>query len=381
MQYRNLGKTGIKISAIGYGTMRLPTINGVFTDIDINKAKKVVRHAIDSGINYIDTAFPYHGNGNSEKALGEILKEGYREKVYLGDKLSIWVCDTYEDCEKMFESQLERTGSDYFDLYVLHSLDRNFWKKAKELNVFKLFDKLKSEGKIKHIGFSFHDGYDLFEEIVDAYPWEFCIIQLNYMDTDYQAGIKGLELAAQKEMGVLIMEPLKGGQLAKEPPKSIADIWKKSAKKLTPAGRGFSYLLNRPEVSCVLSGMNEIEQVDDNISTVQGCKAEDLDETEQKIYEEVRDEFFKLIQVPCTRCQYCMPCPLGVDIPTNIEYYNMGHMYETIEHAKSFYNRPFFDKKRSTNCVNCGLCLAKCPQHLNIPEIMMKISEEWAIDK
>ncbi|MEA5084471.1 MAG: aldo/keto reductase [Lachnospiraceae bacterium] len=378
MQYRKLGKTGIEISAIGFGTMRMPTINGVFADIDIEKAKKVIRYAIDNGVNYIDTAYPYHINGNSEKALGEILKDGYRKKVYLGDKLSIWVCDTYEDCEKMFESQLERTGTDYFDLYFLHSLDYNFWAKAKKLNVFKLFDKLKAEGKIKHIGFSFHDRYELFEEIVNAYDWEFCIMQLNYMDTDYQAGLKGLELAAAKEMGVLIMEPLKGGQLAKEPPKSVEEIWSRSKKQMTPAGRGMSFLLNRPEVSCVLSGMNEIEQVDDNIKTAESCKIGDLDKTELQMYKDVREEFSRLIKVACTRCQYCMPCPMGVDIPTNIEYYNMGHMYGTIDHARNFYNRPFFDKKRSTNCINCGICLDKCPQHLNIPEIMEKIGDEWA---
>ncbi|AOY78043.1 aldo/keto reductase [Clostridium formicaceticum] len=379
MRYRKLGNTGIEISAIGIGTMRLPVVNGVFTDIDIEKAKKVVRYAIDQGINYVDTAYPYHLNGNAEGALKEILSDGYREKVYLGDKLSIWVCDTYEDCEKMFESQLERTGSDYFDLYFLHSLDSNFWAKAKKLNVFKLFDKLKTEGKIKHIGFSFHDKYELFEEIVNAYDWEFCIMQLNYMDTDYQAGLRGLEYAASKGLGVLIMEPLKGGQLAKEPPESVKEIWAKSERIMSPAARGISFLLNRPEVSCILSGMNEIQQIDDNIHTANTYNVGDLSEKELELYVEVRKEFSKLIKVPCTRCQYCTPCPMGVDIPTNIDYYNMGYMYNSIEHAKNFYNRPFFDKKRSTNCVSCGICIKKCPQHLDIPEIMKTISDDWGI--
>ncbi len=377
MEYRKLGSTGINISSVGFGTMRLPVIDKVQSNIDVKKAKEVVRHAIDMGINYVDTAYPYHIEGNSERALKEILSDGYREKVYLGNKLSVWLCDTYEECEAFVEGQLERTGSEYFDLYFLHSIDENFWKKAKKLNVFKLFDKLLAEGKIKHIGFSFHGRYELFEEIVNFYNWEFCIIQLNYMDTDYQAGIKGLEYAASKGLGVFVMEPLKGGQLAKEAPETVRKVWQKSKFSLTEAERGIGFVLNRPEVSCVLSGMNEISQVDENIKLTDTIKTNTFDESELSIYKEVKEEFSRLIQFACTRCQYCMPCPFGVDIPANIDYYNMGHIHGTIEHARNFYNRPFFDKKRSTNCVACNECLEKCPQHLNIPEIMEKISKDW----
>ena len=377
MEYRKLGKTGIEISPIGFGTMRLPTVNGVFNNIDIEKAKNVVRHAIDNGVNYVDTAYPYHLNGTSEKAVKEILSDGYREKVYLGDKLSIWCCETYEECEKFFYGQLERTGSEYFDLYFLHSLDGNFWEKSKKLNVFKLFDKLLTEGRIKHIGFSFHDKFELFEEVINYYPWEYCLLQLNYMDMDYQAGERGMKLAAEKGIGLFAMEPLKGGQLAKPAPHSVKKIWAESSFNMTEAGRGISYLLNRPEISCVLSGMNEIEQVDDNIATAQygiGHK----NEKELSLYKRAKEGFLQLIQIPCTRCQYCNPCPFGVDIPANIDYYNMGYMYDSIAHAKNFYNRPFFDKKRSTNCVACGACLEKCPQHIDIPSVMKKIADEWA---
>ena len=379
MEYRKLGQTGIEISAVGFGTMRLPTLDGVFSSIDIEKAKAVVRHAIDNGVNYVDTAYPYHLNGNSEKAVKEILADGYRQKVYVGDKLSMWVCDTYEECEEFFNSQLERTGAGYFDIYFLHSLDKNFWEKAKRLNVLKLFDKLIAEGKIKHIGFSFHDKYEVFEEIIDAYPWEFCLLQLNYMDMDYQAGEKGMKLAAEKGLGVFVMEPLKGGQLAKEPPKSVRQIWDESKFDMSPAARGISYLLDKPEITCVLSGMNEISQVDDNINTANKYAAGHKDEKELMLYARAREEFSKLIKIPCTRCQYCNPCPVGVDIPANIDYYNMGYMYDTVEHAKNFYNRPFFDNKRSTNCIQCGECLDKCPQHLQIPELMKMIAEEWAL--
>ena len=379
MEYRKLGNTGIELSSLGFGTMRLPVIDGVFSNIDIEKAKKLVRHAIDSGVNYVDTAYPYHLNGTSEKALKEILADGYREKVYLGDKLSVWTCETYEECEEMFNSQLERTGSDHFDLYFLHSMDSLFWERAKQLNVFKLFDKLIAEGKIKHIGFSFHGKYELFEEIVNAYHWEFCLLQINYMDTDYQAGIKGLEYANKKGLGVLVMEPLKGGQLANEPPKSVKEIWAKSNFDLSPAERGISFALNRAEVSCVLSGMNAMEQINENMALATRFVSNTYDEKELEIYKEVRAEFSKLIQIPCTRCQYCMPCLEGVDIPANFEYYNMGHMHSTVEHARNFYNRPFFDRKRSTKCIDCGVCLEKCPQHLDIPGILNKISEEWTL--
>ena len=379
MEYRKLGNTGLELSSLGFGTMRLPVIDGVFSNIDIDKAKELVRYAIDSGINYVDTAYPYHLNGTSEKALKEILADGYREKVYLGDKLSVWTCETYEDCEEMFNSQLERTGSDHFDLYFLHSMDSLFWERAKKLNVFKLFDKLIAEGKIKHIGFSFHGKYDLFEEIVNAYHWEFCLLQINYMDTDYQAGIKGLEYAHEKGLGVLVMEPLKGGQLANEPPKSVKEIWAKSDFDLSPAERGISFVLNRPEVSCVLSGMNAIEQVNENMDLATRFFPNTYTEKELDIYKEVRAEFSKLIKIPCTRCQYCMPCLAGVDIPANFEYYNMGHMHSTVGHAKNFYNRPFFDRKRSTQCIDCGVCIEKCPQHLDIPKILNQISDEWAV--
>jgi len=378
MEYRKLGNTGLELSSLGFGTMRFPVIDGVFSNIDIDKAKELVRYAIDSGINYVDTAYPYHLNGTSEKALKEILADGYREKVYLGDKLSVWACETYEDCEEMFNSQLERTGSDHFDLYFLHSMDSLFWERANKLNVFKLFDKLIAEGKIKHIGFSFHGKYELFEEIVNAYHWEFCLLQINYMDTDYQAGIKGLEYAHKKGLGVLVMEPLKGGQLANEPPKSVKEIWAKSDFDLSPAERGISFVLNRPEVSCVLSGMNAMKQVNENMDLAARFFPNTYNEKELDIYKEVRAEFSKLIKIPCTRCQYCMPCLAGVDIPANFEYYNMGHMHSTVDHAKNFYNRPFFDRKRSTQCIDCGVCIEKCPQHLDIPRILNKISEEWA---
>ena len=378
MEYRRLGKTDISLSALGFGTMRLPTIDGVFNQVDIPKAKELVRKAIDSGVNYVDTAYPYHGNGFSESAVKEILADGYRDKVYLGDKLSVWFCESYEDCEAFFEGQLERCGTDHFDLYVLHSLAGDLWEKAKKLDVFRLFEQKKKEGKIKYLGFSFHDSYELFQEIADYYPWDFCILQYNFMDTDHQAGERGLRYAAQKGMGVLIMEPLKGGQLANETPKEVAAVWAKSKHRFSSAGRGISFVLNRPEVTTVLSGMNEMAQVEENIALANQCTSGFLDAEEEALYPQARAAYESLIQIPCTRCRYCMPCPAGVDIPNNFDYYNMGHMYQSIEHAKNFYNRPYFDPMRSTNCVNCGQCIDKCPQNLPIPDLLKKISEEWA---
>ncbi len=378
MQYRKLGNTGIEISALGMGTVRLPIVGDNVEQIDTEKAISVIRRAIDRGVNYIDTAFNYHG-GNAETVIKKALEGEYRQKVYVGDKMPLWLCgDTYEQCEYFFHKQLRKVDCGYFDLYFLHSLNKNSWEKAKKIGVLKLLERLKEMGKIKHIGFSFHDKYETFEEIVNSYPWEFCLLQLNYMDMNCQAGERGMKLAAEKGMGVLAMEPLKGGQLVKKPPKSVQEIWDKSHMMTTLAERGLSFLLNMPEISCVLSGMNELHQVDENVDTAEKYLPESLDWHELSIYKEVKKELRRKIKIPCTGCNYCMPCPKGVDIPANMDCYNIGHMYGSIDETKKFFNRSMFDNRRSTLCVNCGRCIEMCPQGLNIPMILRRISKEWA---
>ena len=380
MVYRELGKTGLKLFPLGIGTVRLPIKNDDFSDVDYEKAVSVLRHAIDSGINYIDTGFTYHYNGNGEKAVGMALEDGYRQKVNLGAKLPLWLCNSLEECKDMVEGQLKRMNTDYFDLYFIHALDSESWKKAKSLNILGYIEELKNKGKIKYIGFSFHDNFDVFKEITDSYKWDFCLIQLNYLDTEYQAGIKGLEYAYSKGMGVLIMEPLKGGQLAQEPPESIKEIWNKGEVKRSTVQWGLDFLYNRKEVTCVLSGMNTFEMIDENVAYAENAYPNCISDHDIRLYDEVKEKLTKLIKIPCTRCRYCMPCPFGVDIPANFEYYNTGHMYETIDFTKKFYNRAIFDPKRSTNCTGCRTCVDKCPQNIDIPQFLTKISDEWAIN-
>ena len=381
MIYRKLGNTGLEFSSLGFGCMRLPFTDGDVRNIDVEKVREMVHYDIDNGVNYFDLALPYH-EGMAEVVIGDILKEdNLRDKIYIGSKLPVWKVKSYEDCEEVFENQLKKLKTDYFDIYLLHNMDYAHWELAKKYRVFDLFDKKIKEGKIKHIGFSFHGNVPLLKEIIDYYKWEFCLIQHNYMDTDYQAGTEGLEYAYSKGLGVMIMEPLKGGQLAKKSPEPIQNIWDKCNSERTAAQWGLAYLFNKKEVSCVLSGMNSMEMLKENIETANMFPIGSLSDEEVSLYGEVKKEFEKLIKIPCTRCQYCLPCPFDVDIPSNIDSYNMGFMYNTIEHAKNFYNRAFFDPKRSTNCTSCGACLPKCPQHLNIPEIMKRISDEWAIKK
>lgn len=377
MKYRKLGNTGIEISALGFGFMRLPVINGNAADIDVEKVRALVKAAIDNGINYFDNALTYHG-GNSEKVLGQIIKEeGLRDKVYLGTKLPVWKAKNQQECEEIFEQQLASLQTDYLDLCFLHNMDSINWEIAKRNNVLEVFDKKIKEGKIKHIGFSCHGDLKNFKEICDAYHWEFCLLQYNYMDVDYQAGLEGIQYAASKGMGVLIMEPLKGGQLANVPPENVQKIWDKCNKERTAAEWGLAFLYNRPEISCVLSGMNTVEMIEQNAATASKFEAGSLSAEEEALYAEVKAEYEKLIKIPCTRCQYCLPCPMGIDIPANFDYYNMGHIHNSIEQSRNFYNRPYFTSRKATNCVGCGACLAKCPQHLNIPEYLKMIVEDW----
>ncbi|MBR5468370.1 MAG: aldo/keto reductase [Firmicutes bacterium] len=376
MKYRKLGNTGIEISALGFGCMRFPLKED--STIDKEKVRELIKYAVENGINYIDTALTYH-NGTNEKVLGEVLKEeGLRDKIYLGTKLPVWKAENEEHLEQIFEDQLASLQTDYLDLCFLHNMDYGNWETAKRLNVLDLFDRKIKEGKIRHIGFSCHGDFNNFKEICDAYNWEFCLLQFNYMDYDYQAGIAGVEYAAEKGLGLMIMEPLKGGQLAKQPPESVQKIWDRANKERSAARWGLAYLYNKAEVSCVLSGMNDMDMLKENIETAEMYDIGCLSEEELALYPEVKAEYEKLIKIPCTRCQYCIPCPMDVDIPANFEYYNMGHMYNSIESSRNFYNRPYFLTRKSTRCIGCGVCIEKCPQHLNIPEYLKMISDDWA---
>ncbi|MEW8996739.1 MAG: aldo/keto reductase [Thermoanaerobacter sp.] len=372
MQYRQFGKLNIAISALGFGLMRLPAIDNDNSKIDEAEAIRMIRYAIDNGVNYIDTAWPYHG-GNSEIVAGKALKDGYREKTFLATKLPTWLINEKEDMDKYLNEQLKKLQTDYIDFYLLHALDKSKWENMKRVDALSWAEKKKQEGKIRHIGFSFHDEYPVFQEIVDYYDkWDFCQIQYNYIDIDVQAGEKGLKYAASKGLGVVIMEPIRGGRLA-NPPKAVQDIWDTAKVKRTPAEWALQWLWNQPEVSVVLSGMSTFEQLKENIESAKRSGINTLTKEELEIVSKVRNKYKELSPIACTGCNYCMPCPNGVNIPRNFELYNEAHMYNIYEANRKAY-KDLGDAKASS-CIECGTCESVCPQHLTIIDYLKEVAD------
>ncbi len=368
MQYRYFTKDRLKVSQLGFGCMRFPTFEGDSGKIDKNLATQMLHYAIDNGVNYIDTAYPYH-KGNSEDFVGNALKNGYREKVYLATKLPVWLVESYEDFEKYLDEQLERLQTDYIDFYLLHALSSNSWKKIHDLKVLNFLDEAKKRGKIKYAGFSFHDTLDIFKNIVDSYSWDFCQIQLNYMDRHYQAGIEGMKYVADKNISLVIMEPIKGGKLSNAS-EEIAKIWNKSKIKRTPAEWALKWIWNFEEVSVVLSGMSTMEHVIENIKTASDSSPNSLTNEELALVDEVTGIYSKNVKVGCTGCEYCLPCPQNVEIPDVFELYNNIYVYGTEKESRNSYNRLIELEKSASNCVECGACESICPQHIEIIKLL-----------
>ena len=372
MLYRRFGKTNEMVSALGFGCMRLPIITKDDpTSINEELATKMLHYAIDNGVNYIDTAFPYHGSkwgtgGASEPFVGRALKDGYREKVFLATKLPSWFAKTREDMENLLNQQLERLQTDHIDFYLVHALDEKNWSTVKNAGIKDFLDGAIKDGRIKYAGFSFHDKIDLFYEIVDSYDWSFCQVQYNYIDENFQAGIKGIEYAAKKDMGIVIMEPIKGGSLANVP-SDIKAVFDSTGIDRSPAGWALKWVWNNPQVSLLLSGMSDMEQTIENVKLADEAMANLLNENEVKAIEKAKKIFSDRIKVDCTGCEYCMPCPQGVAIPKVFKEVNEYNMFE----------RPlilrFFEKSQMpSNCIACGICEAKCPQGIKISEEMKK---------
>ncbi len=374
MKYRTFLKTGEKISLLGFGTMRLPVKDGDFAKVDEAESIRMIRAAIDRGVNYVDTAYMYH-DGMSEVATGKALKDGYREKVLLADKLPLWMAKTPEDMDRIFNDQLKRLDVDCIDMYLVHSVSAPVWKRALKYNAIDFLEKKQAEGRIKHIGFSFHDDFEVFEEVLKAYPWDFCQIQLNYMDTNFQAGVKGLKLAGPMGIPVIVMEPLKGGKLTDVLPQSIKDIWDQAPVKRTPAEWALRWVADFPEVLTILSGMSTMEQADENLRILGEADPGSLTDTEHKLIQNVADEYNELIQYSCTGCQYCMPCPVKINIPDIIGRYNDWFVYEGNEKIMSDFKTWVNPKAMPSVCEECGACESHCPQHLPVPEIMKKAKE------
>ena len=369
MQYRTFGKTGEKVSLMGMGTMRLPTNQD--GSINEDEAIKMIRHAIDNGVNYIDTAYMYH-DGESEVITGKALKDGYREKVFLADKLPVWYAKEESGLADIFNEQLKRLDVDTIDMYLLHNVSAGTWKIAKRHNAMDFIAKKKAEGKIKHIGFSFHDDIALFKEVIDSFDWDFCQIQLNYMDTEWQAGLEGLRYAASKNIPVVIMEPLKGGRLTDAFPDSVKELFGTLDKK-TPAEWALRWLANFPEILTILCGVSNMDQTKENIKTLSDATPNSLTEKELAVIKQVADTYHSLIQYDCTTCNYCMPCPERLNIPHIMNLYNEWFLFA--QNPKTRADFKMFIPKGTSACTKCKVCEEKCPQHLKISEMMEKAGE------
>jgi len=373
--YRPFGKTDLELSQLGFGCMRFPLLNSNDpTSIDEPEAIRMLHYAIDNGINYLDTAWPYHRE-TSEKFVGRALREGYREKVYLATKMPMWLINNKEDLQKYFDEQLRRLQTDIIDMYHLHSLDKISWKTVKAHDVLRFLDKILEDGKIRYAGFSFHDELPLFKEIVDSYPWTFCLIHLNYVDDDFQAGIKGLEYAYKRGLAIIIMEPLRGGKLAQKVPEEILKIIKRTKREQTPAQFALRWLYNREEVNCVLSGMSTIEQVKENIEFASEEHRNMLSAAELQFYAKAKELFRSRIKVNCTQCGYCMPCPQKIPISFILELYNDAYMYNAIDDSQRAYRVFIKPENRADRCTACAECEDKCPQKVPIAEYMKKADE------
>ncbi|MBN1814179.1 MAG: aldo/keto reductase [Anaerolineae bacterium] len=374
MQYRTFGKLDWKVSALGFGCMRLPVIGGDSANIDEPEATRMVHYAIDCGVNYVDTAYPYHGE-NGERVVGRALKGGYREKVKLATKLPCWKVEAQEDFDKLLAEQLEKLQAEHIDFYLLHALNKDRWQQMRAVDVFKPAERALADGRIGHLGFSFHDDYEVFQEIVDGYDgWTFCQIQHNLIDIENQAGTKGLRYAASKGLAVVIMEPILGGRLV-DPPEPIQQIWDGAAKKRTPADWALQWLWNQPEVSVVLSGMSAMQHVEENVASAKVSGVGSLSAEELALFDQVREKYKELCPIPCTKCGYCMPCPNGVDIPRNFAVYNEGVMYDKPDSARDGYNNWIPKEAQASQCIQCRECEEKCPQSIAISEWMPVVHE------
>ena len=377
MLYREVPKNGDKLSVLGYGCMRLPVR---LNTINEKLAEKQILHAMERGVNYYDTAYPYH-SGKSEPFLGKVLaKNNCRGMVKIATKLPHWRTTSKADMDRLLDEQLGRLRTDRIDYYLIHALNGELWETAKRNGVLEFMEDALKKGKIINAGFSFHGLAEDFNVIVDDYDWTFCQIQYNFLDTQNQAGTAGLQYAAAKDMAVIIMEPLRGGTLARTPPPSVQKIWARADHPKTPVAWSLSWIWNHPEVTVVLSGMNNDAHIDENLALAAKALPNAFSEKEEKLVEEAAEEFRAAMRVGCTGCQYCMPCPAGVNIPSCFEWYNSRHAFKDKSAIIMylFQNGGLVTEKPTlaSVCVQCGKCLEKCPQHLPIPDLLNDVQED-----
>ncbi|HHT65365.1 MAG TPA: aldo/keto reductase [Clostridiales bacterium] len=371
MQYRKFEALGIECSLFGIGSMRLPLLKNAdgSTDsekIDEPEAVRIIRYGIDHGVNYIDTAYGYHG-GNSERLLGKALADGYRKRIRLATKLPVWLVKTYEDFDRLLEEQLTRLNTDYIDFYLLHALHRESWEKVRDMGILDWLDRKVSSGQIRYPGFSFHDQLPVFKEIIDSYDWKMCQIQLNILDETLQAGVEGLRYAGSKGIPAVIMEPLRGGKLAAASP-DILDLWNQAEEKRSPVEWAFRWLYNFPEVSVILSGISTMEQLKDNLRIFEHAQPGCMSSRELDLVKRVKAQYDSKVKVGCTACEYCLPCPNGVSIPVIFGIWNDSSIFGMREEYQNRYRKLITEEKGASSCVACGICEAACPQHIQVIE-------------
>ncbi len=371
MQHRSLpGRQATAVPILGFGCMRLPIVGRDPAVIDEERADPLIRSAISRGVTYLDTAYPYHG-GNSELFVGRLLAGGLREKVQLATKLPTWLIRTEADFERLLDEQLRRLQTGWFDFYMFHGLGGERWELVRRLRGLEAFERARADGRIRHIGFSFHGSPDDFSTIVDAYDWDFCQIQYNFIDEEYQAGTAGLRRAAARKVGVFSMEPLRGGTLGAGGPEAVEAIWAEAAVKRAPADWALRWVWDHPEVVMALSGMNAPEQLDANIATAEAARAGAMTSDERALVARVRDVFRARMKVACTTCGYCLPCPNGVSIPDVFSSYNTSAMFGTLRAASAVYRMYVMAGGRGADkCARCGECEPKCPQQIPIQDML-----------
>ncbi len=379
MLYRTVPKNGDKLSILAFGAMRLAMKGSVINEA---RATEQLHHAIRRGVNFVDTAWPYH-MGKSEPFLGRALSGGYREKIKLSTKLPSWLVHSHEEMDRYLDAQLQRLNTDHIDYYLLHSLNGNLWDQLLQLNVIDFLDRAKKSGRVINVGFSFHGNLNDFKRIIDGYPWELCLMQYNYLDEDHQAGTSGLKYAASKDLGVIVMEPLRGGNLGRpEPPPAVAALWREAETPRSPAEWALRWVWNHPEVTSVLSGMNEEAHIEENLAIADEGHPNSLTAGESQLIKRVAKTYRNIMKIGCTGCGYCLPCSAGVMIPDCFDIYNTRHMFGSEKEARVIYAARAGgiltgSRGYASQCVQCGECAAHCPQNLDIQKLLENVVKEF----
>jgi predicted aldo/keto reductase-like oxidoreductase len=367
--------------------MRLPVLDGRNDHIDMPLATRMLQYAIEQGVNYIDTAFPYHSAafdgtpGASEGFVGEALQGGYREKVLIATKLPVWMVKSRADMERILAGQLERLRTDCVDCYLLHGLNGAEFERLVGLGALEFLEAAKAAGKIRFAGFSFHDESPAFAPIVDAYDWDFCQIQYNFMDTEYQAGAAGISYAGAKGLAVVVMEPLKGGRRGGAVPAPVQAVWDEAVVKRSPAEWALSYVWNDPRVSLLLSGMSTMDQVVENVEVASRARAQTLSSEDLALIERARQAYRARTVVDCTGCRYCMPCPQGINIPMMFSFLNDASLFGGLSEEKRAYNIEVGagHTASASTCAECGQCEEACPQQLVVSSELKKVVQVFEV--